>query len=760
MGLLSSGDWEAHWIQGGQFLRREFTLEREVERARAYVCGLGYYELRMNGRKVGDRVLDPGWTLYQKRALYSTYDVTDYLANGRNALGIILGNGRHIEAYGYGLPKAIMQLEMEFTDGSRETIATDESWSASDGPIVSDDLFNGEEYDARLEKPGWDSPDFDDSSWSQCTQTDPPGGRLVSQASFPPIRKVKALQPVDVLNPRPGVYVYDFGQNFTGWVRLRVRGPRGTEVRLRFSELLDRDGMINTKPNRQAKSTDVYILKGEGVEEYEPRFTYHGFRYVELTGFPGTPTIRTLEGIVVYSDVEEAGGFICSDPLINRIHGNIIWGQLSNLMSVPTDCPQRDERMGWTGDAQLTAEESILNFWMPGFFEKWIDDILDAQEEDGRIQDVVPPYWRFPDSDPAWGTTITVIPWLLYVYYGDVRILEKCYQGVIKWVEYLLSNSTGFVLSMSKYGDWCPPAHVKPVETPGELVSTWVFYHDALTISKMAKALGRQGDSEKYEALATKIREVFNERFLKDDSYSTGSQTCHILPLYLDIVPEDRAGSVFENLVKDIEVTHDRHLNTGIIGTRYLLDTLTKYGRSDLAYDIATQTTYPSWGYMIREGATTLWERWEYLAGGGMNSHNHIMFGAVDAWFYRTLAGINVDPSAPAFERFIIEPHIVGDLRFVSASTRTIVGTVRSEWVRSEGRLMLKLSVPVGSSTEIYVPKMGLENISVRESGEEIWRDSEITKKADGIIKAGEEDGSVVFEVGSGQYAFELTGER
>ncbi len=760
MGLLAPGDWEAEWIQGGQLLRKEFEAGKDVVRARAYACGLGNYELRLNGEKVGDRALDPGWTMYEKRVLYSTYNVTDDIAPGDNAVGLILGNGRYIEAYGYGPPRAFVQLELEYRDGSREMIATGGSWRSSEGPIVSDDLFNGETYDARLEKPGWDVVGYDDSDWLPCEPADPPGGRIVSQASCPPIRVTKTLQPVDMLNPRQGVYVYDFGQNFTGWVRLRVSGPRGAEVRLRFSELLGRDGVVNTKPNREAKSTDVYILRGGGVEEHEPRFTYHGFRYVEMTGFPGTPTLGALEGRAVHSDVEVVGGFACSNHLINRIHGNIVWGQLGNLMSVPTDCPQRDERMGWTGDSQLTAEEAILDFWMPGFFEKWMDDILDAQEEDGRVPDVVPPYWRFPDSDPAWGTVIAVIPWLLYVYYGDIRILERCYDGVERWVNYLLSNSTGHILSLSKYGDWCPPGHVKPVETPGELLSTWVFYHDATTLSKMAGVLGRRDDSVKYEELSGKIKEAFNERFLDEGRYGTGSQTCNVLPLYSGMVPEDQAGSVFENLVKDVEVTHDRHLNTGIVGTRYLLDALTRYGRADLAYEVAAQTTYPSWGYMIGEGATTLWERWEYLAGPGMNSHNHIMFGAVDAWFYKTLAGINVDPMAPAFERLVIKPHILGDIRFVSASTRTIVGTVRSEWERSENRLTLRVSVPISSTAEVFVPKIGLKNVSVKEGGEEIWAASELKAQPSGVAGGREEVDSVVFRVGSGLYAFELSGGR
>lgn len=771
MGLLSAKDWEGKWIQGGQLLRKVFTIEKEVRRARAYVCGLGYYELRINGLKVGDRALDPGWTDYDKRILYSTYDVSPQLKIGRNAIGIILGRGRHIEAYGYGAPRAILQLSIEFLDGSKKIIITDETWKASAGPIISDDIYNGTRYDARLEKEGWDEPSYDDSNWSFCKLAEPPKGKLVSSATLPPVRVVGNIPPVDISNPKPGVYIYDFGQNFTGWVRLRVSGPAGSEVKLRYSELLCEDGMLNTLPNRGAEATDVYILKGIGVEEFEPRFTYHGFRYVEVTGFPGVPALESLEARVVHSDVESSGGFICSNQLLNRIHKNVRWGQLSNLMSIPTDCPQRDERMGWLGDAQLSAELAILNFWMPCFYEKFIADVRDSQAEDGSLPDVVPPYWKLYPADPAWGTAFVVIPWLLYIYYGDVRVLEENYDGIKKWVAFLTSQSVDHILSFSKYGDWCPPAHVRPVETPGEVVSTWVYYHDVSTLARIAKILGREEDFNIYSDLANKIKEAFNKKFLKEDRYAAEvlpylpsflqsySQTCNLLPLYLDMVPEDKLGAILKNLIEDIEVGHDKHLNTGIIGTRYILETLTKYGKAELAYAIAVQKTYPSWGYMIELGATTIWERWEFLAGSGMNSHNHIMFGTVDSWLYKVIAGINIDPSNPAFENFKIKPHMLGDLRYAGASLMTVRGLVSSEWVRADNSLMLKVCVPANSAAEVYIPKMGIENALISESGVVIWRGKEYLAMVEGITGGREEDGFVIFNVGSGSYIFELKEE-
>jgi len=780
MGLLNPDDWKGKWIEGGNYgesiisdpvqgtkkisygylLGKKFSLEKNIARARAYVSGLGYYELRLNGEKVGDFVLEPGWTDYKKRILYSTYDVTKYLKKDGNVIGIMLGNGRYVKTYGYGPPRAILQLNIEFTDGTTENVVTDETWKTAQGPIVVNDIYNGETYDARLEKPNWDTPLYDDSGWDVVRIADEPGGKLVSQASFPAVKVNKIIQPVEITNPQPEVYVYDFGQNFTGWVRLRLSGTKGTKVNLRYAELLDENGMLNVVPNRGAKATDTYILKGEEEEVYEPRFTYHGFRYVEVTGFPGTPTLENMEGRVVHSAVEPTGGFICSNSLINSIHKNVLWGQLSNLMSIPTDCPQRDERMGWMGDAQLTAEEAIYNFNMAGFYTKWLEDIRDSQAEDGSVPDVVPPYWNFYPADPAWGTACVVIPWYLYQYYGDGRILEENYSTIKKWVDFLDSKATDYILSYSKYGDWCPPAHIKPVDTPGELTSSWYYYHDTLILSKIAHILGESKDAKKYAELAGKIKEAFNKKFLKDDHYATGSQTCNVLPLFLDMVPEDKKESVLKNLIDDIVVTHGGHLNTGIVGTRYILDVLTKYGRAELAYKLVTQTTYPGWGYMLREGATTIWERWEYLADGGMNSHNHIMFGSIDAWFYKVLAGVNADPANPGFKKIIIKPYIIGDLDYVSASLKTIRGIISSSWKKNENSLTLNVTLPINTQARVSIPRRKLGNIIIKESGKTVWENGSYIEGAAGIAGASEGDEYVTFEVGSGSYSFKIKGEK
>lgn len=792
MGLLAESDWDAVWIGGGDLLRKQFVIEGKVKQARAYICGLGWYELRINGKKVGDRQLDPGQTDYEKLILYSTYNVTDLLVEGENVIGVMLGKGRYaqdwsaapphildrLKSYKNASPRVILQLETQFGDGSCRKVSTDEAWKVSQGPIVENDIYNGETYDARLEKPGWDSLGYDDSEWERAKIVEPPGGRLVSQATLPPIKNIKIIQPVALSNPKLGVYVYDFGQNFAGWVRLTVSGPRGTEIRLRHAELLYPDGMINMGSITPAKATDTYILKGEGVEVYEPRFTYHGFRYVEVTGYPGTPNFDILQGVVVHSAVEAVGGFLCSNPLINSIHRNVLWTQLSNLMSVPTDCPQRVERMGWLGDAQLATEEAIYNFSMAGFYTKWLRDIREAQREDGSVPDLAPPYLlRYP-ADPAWGTACTVIPWCLYLYYDDKRILGENYQVMKGWVDFLNSVTPTTIdpgadyqivfrggsrfLKFYKYGDWLTPGELgfkettgrywgSPLSTPGELVSTSMYYRDALLLSKIAGILGKFAEAEQYASLSEKIREAFNQEFLKGDHYALNSQTSNLLPLYLDMVPDDKKEAVLSWLVKNIEGVRDYHVGTGIVGTAYLFDTLTKFGHADVAYKVVTQSTYPSWGYMIREGATTVWERWEYVTG---SSQNHPAFASVDAWFYKILAGINMDPSAPGFKRVIMKPHILGDLSYVSASVNTIRGLVSSSWRREGDALVVEVTLPVNSEGEVNIPLLGLKSPVVKESGRVIYKGGSYIQDAPGIT-GGKRDGEyVTFAVGSGTYSF------
>ncbi len=775
MGLLQESDWRAGWIEGKDLFRKQITVEKKIESARVYVSGLGFYELNVNGNRIGNHVLDPGWTSYDKLVLYSTYDITNDLVNGENVIGVILGNGRYaqkpsenlppymiefIELYGQPNKKLLLQVKVNYTDGSEELFISDDSWKTENGPIVEDDLCNGEIYDARLEKTGWTKQGFDDNGWLDVSLAESPGGKLVSQTTLPPIRRIKTVQPVQMSNPKPGVYVYDLGQNFAGWARLKVQGPRGSRVSLRFAELLNNDGTLNVVPNRSARAEDVYILKGGRVEVYEPKFTYHGFRYVEVNGYPGTPNLESVEGVVLNSDVGTTGGFSCSNKLINDIHRNIVWGQLSNLMGIPTDCPQRDERLGWTGDAQLTIEEIFYNFDAAAFFTKWVRDIREAQREDGAIPNFVPSTDNSYISDPAWGIAGVIVPWYLYLHYGDRRILEENYEMMSKWVEFLESNSVKHVTKLTRYGDWCPPGQIKSLDTSGELVSTWCHFYGASLLHKVEGVLGMTSQAENTLELVERIKEAFNKEFLRTKFYDKGSQTSNILPLFLDMVPEQAQKSVLDHLVEEIEENRGGHLATGIVGTRYILDTLTKHGYSELAYRIVTNTTYPSWGYMIKEGATTLWERWEYLASGGMNSHNHIMLGSVDAWFYKTLAGIKVDSDHPGFEQVIIKPHPVGDLSHVSASIETPLGKVSSSWKIEGGDFFIDVSIPVNSQGTIYIPSMGEKNPVITESDVTVWRDETFVEGAIGIQRGERTKNYTFFLVGSGRYSFRLTCTR
>ena len=752
MGLLSADEWKGQWIGGANQLRTEFQLAEAVARARVYICGLGYYELRVNGAKVGSNVLDPGWTTYEKRVLYTTYDVTPLLQRGANAVGVMLGEGW------YKSRALLLQMNIELVNGKRLSVTSSPAWRGKDGPITSDSVWDGEIYDASRETPGWDRPGFNDSNWAAAQLVKSPGGVLSAQM-MPPIRVVDTITPVGLTNPQPGVYVYDLGQNFSGWAQLRVKGPRGAAVKLRFSELLYDDGMINRENIRGAKARDTYILRGEGgLEVYEPRFTYHGFRYVEVTGFPGTPSLDSLRGRVVRSDVESVGSFAASKPLLNQIQRLIRWGQATNLHSIPTDCDQRDERLGWLGDAHVTAEEAMLNFDMAAFYTNFVRDIRDVQGADGSLTDTVPHRYGSRPADPAWGTAYPLLCWYMYEQYGDRRILEEHYEGLKKYVEFLRTKAPDNVLRYSYYGDWVA---IEP--TPGELVSDAYYYYDVQLLAKMAGILGKSADAQTYAQLAAQIKDAFNREFYdaKRGVYATGTQTANTLPLFLGLAPPEAKEAVGGKLFNDIVYQHDSHVTTGFIGVKYLFPLLTRSGLSDLAYDLATQTTFPSWGYMIANGATTLWELWHKRTGPSMNSHNHPMMGSVGAWFYQALAGVNVEPEGVGYRRIRIAPQIVRDLTWVSATVETVRGTVSSSWTHSPGMITLEVMIPVNSDAKIVIPKEEqMSEVAVYEGDRTVWEKGKYVPGTDGITGASQgTDGSISIEVGSGRYAFKLTGQ-
>lgn len=761
MGLLSRQEWKGKWISGGE-LRKQFRLPAKVLRARAYVTALGYYQLHVNGRAIGNRVLDPAYTLYPKRVLYATYDVTRALQSGENAIGVMLGGGwatlsrpNSFKGY-YPAPALLLQLNIELEGGRHVSISSDETWKAAAGPVVEASVYNGEVYDARHETEGWDRAGFDDSNWDPAhvvagTQAE------ISAEMMPPIRVVSEKLPVGFTNPHPGVYVYDMGQNMSGWVRLRVAGPAGTRVQLRFAELVYADGSINRDNIRGAKSRDVYILKGSGEETYEPRFTYHGFRYVELTGYPGTPNLDTLRGKVVHTAVETVGAFSASTDMLNQIQKLIYWSQLTNLFSIPTDCDQRDERQGWMGDAQITGEEAIMNFDMAAFYTNFIRDIRDEQSENGAVTDTVPHRYGSRPADPAWGTAYPQLCWYMWKYYGDRRILEQNYEGLKKYIEFLRSRSTGNILSYSYYGDWVPIVH-----TDNDFVSAAYYFYDVELLSRIAAVLGNSSDAQGYTQLASQIKDAITQKFYnpRTMSYANGTQTANAMALQLGLPPERVRGRVAGVLTNDVVYYHNTHITTGFIGIKFLMQALTGIGRSDLAYELAKQTTYPSWGYMIANGATTLWELWQNKVGPSMNSQDHAMFGSVGSWFYQALSGINIGADGAGYRHIHIEPQVVEDLHWASASTMTLRGKVATAWKHSPGKITLVVDIPAGSDAEIVLPKEDeMTRVEVKEGSQTIWHDSQYVPGDAGVSGASQQprNGRVVVKTGSGHYHFVIT---
>jgi len=783
-GFLAAGEWKPRWVSRKDireftargnvtlgearspspqahaiYLRRDFPAREKAVLALAFVSGLGCCEFRLNGGKVGDRVLDPGWTDYRKRALYSTYDVTGLL-RPENAAAVILGNGRHVKDYGYGPPMLACRIEVEYESGDRDIIASDESWRTSHGPLRENGLYFGERYDARLEMPGWDLPGFDASDWTRAVTVQ--GPPAVSQM-MPPVRVTETLKPEKSWSPAPGVRVFDFGRNLSGWVRLSVQGPRDAEVRLRHAELVDEAGGLNVAPNENAEAADLYVLKGGGPEAYEPRFTYHGFRYAELTADPDTVALGDIEARFVHSDVAVSGSFRCSDPLIDRIHRNVLQGQLSNLMSIPTDCPQRDERHGWLGDAHLAAEEAVFNFDMAAFFVKYLEDIRLAVRDDGSLPDVVPPYLpRLYPADPAWSSAYPTILWLCYEHYGDTRLLARHLPYVKRYLDFLGRAAEGHIIrTLGKYGDWCPPGSIVPKKTPVELTSTWYYYHDVLLLGRISRALGRNEEARSCDRLAAEIGAAFNAAFLGEDQYAAHrmsridtypDQTSNALPLFLDMVPLDKKDRVLGNLLRSVARIQDYHVDTGILGTSILLDVLCRGGFAEAAFRVVTRRSYPGWGYMIEEGATTLWERWEKLTGNAMNSHNHIMLGSVDAWFYRTIAGLS--PLEPGWKRILVKPTPMGTLTSAEATLETVAGRVRSSWARSEASVWLEATIPAGAEARICVPLPGPES-AVLESGKPVFPEAEAAARTLGLVPLGKDGDWAVFDAGSGRFAFE-----
>lgn len=769
MGILSRSEWKGSWIGGGPTngneFRKAFVLDGKVARATVYVTALGYYELHMNGRRVGNKVLDPAWTTYPKRVLYSTYDVTRDLQSGQNTVAVMLGGGWatlsdplvEIKPY-YKSPALLVDLQIEMADGTTVTVASDGSWKTTRGPVVDDSVYDGEVYDATRETPGWDAPGFDDSQWASAAVVEGSDG-VRSSEMMPPIRVVDTLVPRKVTNPQPGVYVFDMGQNMTGWAELKVRGPAGTKVTMRYSELLNKDGMINRENLRTAKSRDIYILSGRGLETYQPRFTYHGFRYIEVTGYPGTPGLDSLRAQFVHSAVTPTGNFGAARQILNDIQSAILWSQQTNLFGVPTDCDQRDERQGWMGDAQITSPEAMMNFDMAAFYTNFLRDMGDAQSPDGALPGTVPQKYGDLPADLGWESAYPIIAWNLWTHYGDRRVLEENEANLKKYVDFLQSHAKDGVFQghLGHEGDWVEVEH-----TPLDYMADIWYYYDVDLMSKIETALGHAAEAATYSQQAGLIRDALNHLYLNPSTgqYANGTQTANAMALYLNLPPSSERSKVADNLTNDITYYHNTHTTTGFIGIRYEMPVLSEIGRSDLAYELAVQDTFPSWGYMLKQGATTLWELWQEKTGPSMNSQDHIMFGSVGAWFYQALAGIDQEAESTGFRNIRIEPQMVEDLNWASGTVQTIRGTISASWWRTPSSVDLKVSIPVGAEGKVAVPiPQEFTDYTISEGGRVVWEHGRFVSGDAGISGAREEEREVVFQVSSGSYGFKLTGQ-
>jgi alpha-L-rhamnosidase len=780
LGLIGIAPWGRPGAQAparpAPYLRKAFALNKPVKSARVYATAQGLYRLYVNGTPVSKDVFRPGWTDYNKRMQYQTYDVTRLMQNGPNALGVVLGDGwfcGHVGLTGgnnYGTkPRALVQMQVTYEDGTNETIVSDDSWKAASGPVLSDDLLDGETYDARKELTGWNTAGFNAGAWSaveeklassaaapspqspQSFQSPQSSSPLLVSQPDQSVQVVEELKPHTITEKPNGAYVFDLGQNMVGWARLKVRAEAGTTVRLRFAEMLNPDGTIYTTNLRGAKCTDYYTCRGGGTETWEPAFTFHGFRYVELTGLKSRPGMDAVTGVVITSAAPTTGTFACSSPLVNQLQHNILWGQHGNYLEVPTDCPQRDERLGWMGDAQIFVRTACFNNDIAAFMTKWTQDVVDAQSPEGGFSDVTPRMGDKADGAPAWGDAGVIVPWTIYQCYGDTRLIAERYPAMQKWIEYIHSVNPDLIWrkrANNNFGDWLNTGS----DTPREVLSTAYFAYSTRLLGKMALAIGKEDEARQYEDLFQQIKGAFNQEFVAADGRIKGdTQTAYVLALRFDLLPQEKRESAAKYLVDDIQNKRNGHLSTGFLGVGYLTPTLTQAGYLDVAYRLLNNDTYPSWGYSIRHGATTIWERWDGwteekgFQDPGMNSFNHYSLGSVGEWMYASVAGIDLDPAQPGYKHILLHPHPGGGLTYARAAYDSIHGHIVSDWKIENGRLAYHVEVPANTTATVWVPATG--ETQVMEGGKS-------AAKAEGIKFLRMEAGCAVYEIGSGTYAF------
>ncbi len=791
MGLLSPQDWQALWLNDGKanpakdedfykedpapLFRKEFALPKKIARARLYISGLGYYQASLNGKPIGDHALDPGWTGYAQRILYSTYDVTGQLRRGDNCLGVMLGNGWYnplpLRMWGHlnvrehlavGRPRFIARLEVDFADGTRQAIVSDNNWKVGEGPIRFNSIYLGEIYDARREVSGWDCAGFGESTWRQPGVATEPVGVLRAQAQ-PPIRVTRTLKPVKITEPAPGIFIFDLGQNFAGWVKLQVAARTGDKITLRYGELLKKDGTLNPmtsvagqiKGNRKnadgnaesvggpgapsiAWQSDTYIAKGRGVESYTPRFTFHAFRYVEVTGLSGKPSRDVITGLRLNTDVARAGAFTCSSEQFNRIQEMCDWTFLSNLISVQSDCPHR-ERFGYGGDLAVTSEAFMMNYDMAGFYAKAVRDWGDSARTDGGLPDTAP-FVGIQYCGVAWGMAHPLVMRQLHQYYGERQLLAEQYEAAKRWLELETAKNPSLIVA-DGLSD-----HESLVLTPSPAMVTPLFAASARTVGELALILGHKEDAEKYQQLAADIQMSYLKKFLNptNGQVGPGTQASQAFALYLNLVSAEQRQAVLQFLLNDLHAAREPHLSTGIFGTKFLLDALSREGHAEEVAAIVSQKTFPGWGYMLENGATTLWEHWQ--GSDNTFSQNHPMFGSVSQWFYHWLGGIQPAPDGVGFDRIVIRPQFPKELDWVRCHYNSVRGQIVSDWKRTGDELTMEVTIPANTTATVYVPAQAAAGVT--ESGKRVG-------KVHGVTFLRMENGSAVYAVGSGTYRFQ-----
>ncbi len=774
-GLFSQDDWEAKWIgigfqedsiqRPGQLFRKTFSTSKKIQSATAFITAHGMYEAFINGQRVGDFYFTPGWTSYHKRLQYQVFDVTPMLNRNENVFGISVGSGwfrtplawqNNLNLWGKELA-VLAQIKIVYTDGTVETVITDNSWKSSTGAIRSSELYDGERYDANYEKKGWSATGYNDADWSGVVLKNHPKNNLLAMYNEP-IRKKERFRAVKVITTPKGEKVIDFGQNLVGMVEVNTSGKKGDSIRIYHAEVLDKAGNFYTENLRAAQQLNTYIFKGEGVEHFEPHFTFQGFRYIRVEGVEGPLNPDHFTAVAMYSDMAPTGSFSTSNKLINQLQHNIQWGQKGNFLDVPTDCPQRDERLGWTGDAQAFARTASFNMNVYNFFDKWMKDVAADQKENGSVPFVVP---HVLGSDAfgstGWADAATIIPWTMYQAYGDKRILEQQYPSMAAWVGYMEANSKDNLWAKGfHFGDWLfyrPDDDNSGVGaiTDKYMIAQCFYAHSVQLMINTAKVLNKPGDVKKYEALLDAVKAAYVREYMTPNGRLVSStQTAYVLALNFDMLPDDKRQQAAERLAQNIQ-SYNNHLTTGFLGTPYLCHVLSRFGYTDVAFKLLMQESYPSWLYPVKQGATTIWERWDgqkpdgSFQTPGMNSFNHYAYGAIGDWMYRVVAGLDTYDSMPGYKSIRIRPHIGGGLTDVSADYETRYGKLASHWKITDGRFSMKVVIPANTTARIYIPAPAAE--SVTEGGRKLATEAD--------VKVVGKDGTyVLVDVGSGSYEF------